>query len=219
MTNTGLVNRKLPNTAGAPTLECFGLALLPLAVSGSILNDPTDVLTEPVTRYAAKLVVDGLEVEVPISSWQATLQIGAQNYAQIVIPAASNYEADISLASGFNIYSRVTSGSSDATDYLILSSQIDSLSNARSARRNTTTVRGYFPQDFIDNTGNPQFTRELTGIRTITTNNESIVARSRIDFLLQPNQQVIADNTTFTARYINYFVNVKDSFMDVGTRQ
>ncbi len=217
MINQGLINQGLINQNAVVTIQAYGLGLLPFAVNGSILNDPSALGLQTVIRYAAELVAGGVATEVPISSWQATLQLDRQNYAQIVIPAATEHTAEINAAESFRIYSRVTTGNS-TSDYLLLDCAIDSLSVATSARRETATLRGYFAQDYIDNSASQQFERKLTGIRTITSQNGTTTVRCAVDFLLMPNQLASYQSTNLTVSYINYFVSVTDAYMDVGNR-
>lgn len=62
-------------------------------------------------------------------------------------------------------------------------------------------------------------TYELAGVRYIEENSTGTYsARCAIDWLLRPGDTVSVDEITFTADYINYYANDRDSYMDVGSR-
>jgi len=160
---------------------------------------------------------DGLpDLMLKISSWQATSQAGNRSdYLQATVPAAESLISEIEQrVNGDLVISkgvRYSDGTVRAEE--ILRSNFDTFRFDRGARRFTVTVSGYLAGS------QPQTSqRELKGIRSISLTNGKYRTRCEIDLFLKPGMSVVADNVTFIADYINYFVNDKDAFCEVSER-
>ena len=160
---------------------------------------------------------DGLpDREFKIANWQATNQAGnRQSYLQAVIPAADGLIEDIEARqSGELVISkgyRFSDGTVKTSE--ILRSNFDTLRYDRSGRNFTVTVSGYLSGKQSQNA-----VRALTGIRTLSVSRGKHRVRCDVDLFLQPGMTVIADEITFTADYINYFVSETDKFFEVSER-
>ncbi len=151
-----------------------------------------------------------------ISSWQATNQAGGRSsYVQAVIPAADQYLDDISARQkGELVIQKGYRFADGQVQYdEIMRSGFDSLRPDRGQRALTITVSGY-----MKNKPTSTGTRALTGIRSISTSNGQRRVRCNIDLFLQPGMTVTALDETFTADYINYYVNDTDKFCEVSER-
>ncbi len=169
-----------------------------------------------------RLVITGAADGLPdlivdrISSWQATNQAGDRSaYIQAVIPAADEYVEQIEARQNGELVIqkgyRFSDGSSRYEE--ILRSSFDTLRPDEGQRALTITVSGYFRGKPVS-----KGSRTLTGIRSISTPNGKRRVRCDIDFFLQPGMTVDALGKTFTADYINYYVNESGKFAEVGER-
>lgn len=169
-----------------------------------------------------RLVITGAADGLPdlliggISSWQATNQAGGRSsYVQAVIPAADQYLDDISarqqgelvIQKGYRL------GTGETQYDEIVRSRFDELRPDRGQRALTITVSGYTADKPLSSGS-----RTLTGVRSISTSNGQRRVRCSIDLFLQPGMTVTALNETFTADFINYYVNSGDKFCEVGER-
>lgn len=154
-------------------------------------------------------------IRVPISSWQATRQMGRSSFAQVVIPAAGQWEPAI--------YARADAGELIISKGALLedgSTKESELTRVpiQSIRRNegptnvTLTLSGYAEVAAAETN-----IRTLQDIRSLT-NEPGVRVRCAIDWFLQPGQVAVARGTEFTVSYINYYANVSDQYMDVGER-
>lgn len=197
-------------------------ASLPLFASVRGFQDWTTFLplNELQEIYALTITgaLDGVEDLIigGISSWQATNQAdGRSSYLQAVIPAADGImdeliareNGELVIQKGY----RFEDGSERYEE--ILRSQFDTFRWDRGPARFTVTVSGYLA-------GKPSETskRALTGIRSLSMTNGKNRVRCDIDLFLQPGMTVTADDVTFQAGYINYYVNQTDKFCEVGER-
>ena len=183
-----------------------------------VLNDFSSLVIETVSRYIFQITGDPV-IQIPISSWQATLQIGRQSYLQAVIPAAIQYLGALSSRQGseqFIVYrSNIVQGAEVNTE--MARAPLSQVIINQGSSRATVTVSGYgdLPDDLASSVVVP-----LTGIRTISqTIGGNTRIRADIDWFLRPGQTVTGAGLSITASYINYFVpTVGDAHMDVGTR-
>lgn len=169
-----------------------------------------------------RLVITGVADGLPdlivdrISSWQATNQAGDRSaFIQAVIPAADEYVEQIEARQNGELIIqkgyRFSDGSSRYEE--ILRSSFDTLRPDEGQRALTLTLSGYFRGKQASK-GN----RTLTGIRSISSPNGKRRVRCDIDFFLQPGMTVDALGKSFTADYINYYVNESGKFAEVGER-
>ncbi|MBT11364.1 MAG: hypothetical protein CMI02_04935 [Oceanospirillaceae bacterium] len=156
------------------------------------------------------------DLVVPLSSWQATSQAGARSsYLQGVVPAAvdlidgiaQRQSGKLVIHTGY----RFSDGSVRTEE--LLKSNFDTFRFDRGPRSFSVTVSGYL-SDIQLSTG----TRTVTGIRSISMTNGRRRVRCDIDFFLKPGMTVIAEDQTFVAGFINYYVSEVDQFCEIGER-
>jgi len=162
------------------------------------------------------------DLKLPISSWQATLQIGERSsYVQCVVPAALQYFADIA-AIGVGGKLAIIRGeifpNGDQKESEVASVSVSDYPYQRGPNRETVTLSGYGRLSFIEvDSASPGATRQLPGVQTITVQN-GVRVRCDVDWVIRPGMTAIADGVDFTVSYINYYVNQNQQFMDVGER-
>lgn len=160
-------------------------------------------------------------VRIPISSWQATLQVNRQNYVQCTIPKAADYIDEIGEASSFTIYRKIESPFAIEYEMATIVPTIKDFT--RSPRKYSCVMAGYSDGFAEVESPSSAYDRTLQGIRTLRTGTTNTNVRCRADFLLRPGQRAwIDDTTSFVVDYIHYYaVQGKDSvneYMDVGER-
>jgi len=206
-------------TITAPTLPAIVSTPSPLSGSRSLINvDFQSLITDPTEYYVARITGDPV-LEVPISSWQATLRTDGEAFLQIVIPNAGQYVNEIGLrqpTSTMQVYRR-TVIDGNQVESLFANTRITTIEIARGSRNYTATLRGYF--DKWDAPA-PSTIYDLKNVRTVfQSSTGSIRARCDIDWNVRPNYQVTVEGSQFTVGYVNFYVPaVGDSYMDVGTR-
>lgn len=219
------VRAAIPSLLGSPSalvqLATAVRAAFP-AILGApksyVLNDFSSLVTDPSIRYVMRVSGDPV-VEIPISSWQATLQTGRLQYLQCIVPAATHHIATLTArrgASEFIVY-RVGFAGIQEVESEMARAPLSTISVHAGPRRETATLSGYAP---APTGGVLSGTKALSGIRsTSQTLGGNSRVRAEIDWFLRPGQTVSADGITFTANYINYFVPTQgDAYMDVGSR-
>lgn len=171
-----------------------------------------------IITYEMYLVTPDGDVRVPISSWQATLQVGHSNYVQCVVPAVLDWVDAIEVATAFRVY-RVAG----IVRQVMASIEISTPPMFyQGPQRYTCTLSGYadgYPE--IEDP-DPIFDRTLQGIQTTTMGSGRRV-RCSVDWLLRPGQRAYLDDaTSIIADYINYYCTLSagsvQEYMDVGER-
>lgn len=169
-------------------------------------------------RYLMDLLTPSGTVRVPISSWQATLQSGAANYLQCVIPNAGAWTAEIAAATEFVISRASRTADGGWVEYLMARAPVQSLQDARGPTSRTVTLSGY--TDAFAAVDNPSivFDRRMRNVRQIFVGG-GLRARADIDWLLRPGMRAYVDDTTpIVVRFINIYVtSAGDSYCDVGS--
>jgi len=188
------------------------------AVSSVTLNDFSAVVTDPTARYVMRITGDPV-VEIPISSWQATVQGDRQSFLQAVVPAASDYADILSARQGtaeMVIYRQTTIAGLSVESEMARAS-LDTIQIDQGPTRYTATLRGYTAAFSGPVSGS---TVTLTGLRSVSqTVGGAIRVRADIDWNLRPGQTATDGGLSFTVGYINYFVpSTGDSYMDAGSR-
>lgn len=177
--------------------------------------------------YAAEIYgwPDPVQLRLPISSWQATLQQGRASYLQCVVPAASHYidaisEVMASEVKWLSIKRGVVLSDGSRREMEIARTRIQDMSHSRGPRLSTVTLSGYnliaFGSHTVDSV-DPSAFRTLPGVQTMSAQS-GIRVRCGIDWLLRPGMVAIADGTPFVVSYINYYVSAGQEFCDVGER-
>ena len=169
-------------------------------------------------RYVMDLVTPSGLVRVPISSWQATLQSGAANYLQCVIPGAGAWASQIAAATHF-VISRVSSANDGAlVVYEMARAPVDTLQDARGPTSRSVTLSGY--TDAFASSSNPStvYDRRLRNVRQVFISG-GVRARADIDWLLRPGMRAyVDDSTAIVVRYVNlYATSAGDNYCDVGS--
>jgi len=193
-----------PAVLGAPALLAF--------------HDFTGLIGDAITHYVMDLTTPDGAVRVPISSWQATLQTGASNYVQCVVPAALDWAASINDATHFTIYRTAQIPDGAAIEYEMARAPLQTASFARGPTNYTVTLSGYSTAFAEDEAPPTSYDRTLTGIRSVTIGSGRTRVRCAIDWLLRPGQRAYYDGAaSFVTAFINYYVpQGNDAYMDVG---
>ena len=196
-------------------IVAMGSPLIPVQAIG--YHDFTATLGDVVTHYAMDLIVAGQSVRVPISSWQATLQTGAKNYVQGVVPAVADWIDAINDATEF-VITRAADTSVGRIEYEMARAPLEQISIARGPTNYTATLSGYSTAFAENEEPDAAYDRTLTGIRSTTTGTAATRVRCAIDWLLRPGQRAYYDEgASFVVSYINYYVPATgDAYMDVG---
>ena len=186
--------------------------------SAIVQNDFSALITDTTQRYVVRITGAPI-IDVSVSSWQATLQTGRQNYVQCVVPAVTDQIDDLQNRVGLSEIIVYKTGYIGETlvETEMARAPLSLVINNRGPFRDTATMSGYSTATSPPVSG---AVRTMTGVRQ-TTQNAAGNSRARcdIDWVLKPGQDVIADGFEFTANYINYFVPaVGDAYMDIGSR-
>ena len=181
-------------------------------------HDFTGLIGDAVTTYVMDLATPGGTVRVPISSWQATLQTGASNYVQCVVPAVADWTAAINAATAFTITRTAEPAGLPVVEYEMAAAPLETISIARGPTNYTATLSGYSPAFAADDAPPSATDRTLSAVRSVTTTSGKMRARCAIDWTLRPAQRAyLPDGSSFIVGYINYYQPQGfDSYMDVG---
>ncbi|HEY7775974.1 MAG TPA: LamG-like jellyroll fold domain-containing protein [Kineobactrum sp.] len=204
---------------GAPLPEAIISAPSPLVAPILMaLNDFSGQVELDNTRYLMRITGDPV-LEIPVSSWQATLQTGSQNYLQCVIPAASDYIDLLAARRGASeiVIYRATLAGAVEVESEMARAPLSQVGVNSGPFRETATISGYAPAS--PDLG-PGTTKPLSGVRSsFQSLGGSARVRADVDWFLRPGQSVSANGITLLASYINYFVPAQgDEYMDVGDR-
>jgi len=193
-----------------------GPAILGTAQSAGY-HDFTEVVGDSITTYVMDLITPAGTVRAPISSWQATLQTGAKNYVQGVVPAVADWIDAINDATEF-VITRAADTSVGRIEYEMARAPLEQISIARGPTNYTATLSGYSTAFAENEEPDAAYDRTLTGIRSTTTGTAATRVRCAIDWLLRPGQRAYYDEgASFVVSYINYYVPATgDAYMDVG---
>jgi len=193
---------------------------LPRPFSGEAFTDPTPFI-DPIapTTYSMELVAsDGSSIRVPISSWQATLQLTEQSYLNCVVPACADYVDALTDATEFVIWRRAQLLDGGQVEALMARAPLQTLTVNQGPTAYTATLAGY--SDAWPDIGTPhaRYNRELSGVQTMSSYPSGVRYRSSIDWLLRPGQRATYGTVSFIAAYINYYANGTFEYMDLGSR-
>lgn len=164
--------------------------------------------------YRLILSADGQpDLEVPMSSWQATVQTGARSFLQAVIPATvDRYSEIIARAGGTMRVYRVARFADTGLEIpqLMAESPIGTIRYDRGGTNASATLSGYWTETAAGPTE-----VVLSGLRLVSVTSGTRV-RASIDWTLRPGNVAIANGAQIPVRYINYYVSPNREFMDVG---
>jgi hypothetical protein len=168
--------------------------------------------------YVADMVTPTGVVRVPISSWQATLQLDSSCYGQAVLPAAFELADAIGTATEVIILRQARLSAGGTVEQMMLRFPVETRSLARGARNYTATLAGYFDAFPGESNLPDNLTRSLQGVRSVTEDGGGIRIRADVDWLLRPGMSARYGATELNVSFINYYVPGNDQFMDIGER-
>ena len=205
-------------TASFPVVALCAAASPLGAALAKAFHDFSALLGDTVTHYVMDLTTPDGTVRVPISSWQATLQTGASNYVQCVVPAVADWTAAINAATAFTITRTAEPAGLPVIEYEMASAPLETISIARGPTNYTATLSGYSPAFAVDEAPPSATDRTLSAVRSVTSTSGKMRARCAIDWTLRPAQRAyLPDGSSFIVGYINYYQPQGfDSYMDVG---
>jgi len=200
-------------------LSSFAAADSPLGAALALAyHDFTDQLGDAITRYVMDLTTPGGLVRVPISSWQATLQTGASNYVQCVVPAVADWVDSINAATAFTITRAATPAGGATIEYEMASAPLEQIQLSQGPTNFSGTLSGYSTAFAEDEAPDAAYDRTLAGVRSVASGSSGYRVRCAIDWLLRPAQRAyLPDSSSFIVGYINFYQpQGNDSYMDVG---
>jgi len=185
-------------------------------------HDFTDVLEAAgaVEFYVCDLVDGEAVVRVPVSSWQGTQQVDGSCYLQAVVPAVADMAATItglSAEAEFIISRGARLPTGGAIENEMARSTVEQVQLDQGPQRYTCTISGYSAA-IEPPEGDGPTVRTLRGVRSISSGTGGARARCAIDWFLRPGGQALAGSVPLVADYINYYVEGRDAYMDVGER-
>ena len=170
--------------------------------------------------YTCQLVNQGVVLAtVPMSSWQATLQVDRANYAQAVFPAigpVADVLTSLPASAEFVILRGVKLPDGASVQQEMARAPCQTLQFDRGPYNHTCTVRGY-TEGFTGLDAAPGG-RALRQIRSISSGGGGRRVRCAVDWFLRPGNTVLADGVEMVAAFTNYYVTGNDEYMDVGER-
>lgn len=208
-------------TFGEAPIDCLIECPDPLAspvLSG--LNDWTADLDPRLLqrRYILRVEAPGFApIAVPISSWQATANLGERaSFVQAVAPAVGDYIdalADRLDGALVILMGYVFEDGSVQYDEVIRAS-FQNISLQQGAYRATATLSGYS----VLGANQVGVTRALKDVRDFAVTNGRARVTCGLDMFLRPGMTatVAAEGLSFPVSYVNYFVNGTGEFCQVG---
>lgn len=194
----------------------FASAPSPLAVGAAVAtHDFYDVLSaDPRHFYTMQLQTPAGAVRVPISSWQATLQVENASFVQCVVPAADQWVDELGDAESFVIFRRTTLIDGREIEAALASAPLQTLTFAQGGFNSTATLQGYVTDLALD--PDAPATPTLREVQTVFTYADGIRVRCAIDWQLRPGMTCYYGTTPVVVGYINYYVTQGQAYMDVG---
>jgi hypothetical protein len=154
------------------------------------------------------------DIELPMSSWQATVQSGVKSYLQAVVPAGDSavYDAILERQGGSFLVEKCAIFKDVELRQSMAQAPLSTIRYDRGPTNASATISGYWTEATA---GSGQVT--LQGVRTVSVTS-TVRVRSDIDWTLRPGQVALAAGQTINpVRYINFYVNATDEYMDVGS--
>lgn len=183
------------------------------------LHDFSGLIGEATTHYVMDLHTPAGPLRVPISSWQATLQAGASNYVQCVVPACAPWAEAINTATAFVIYRTAAPLGAPVIEYEMTRAPAEQVQFDQGPARYTCTLSGYTAGFLEGEEASTAYDRVLLGVRSVSSGTGGQRVRCAVDWLLRPGHRAIVRGEAFVVAYINYYSpSGFDSYMDVGSR-
>jgi hypothetical protein len=171
--------------------------------------------------YTCDLIDGEVSLQVPVSSWQGTLQLEGANYLQAVIPAVADLAPTINALGAeaeFVIYRCARLPDGFVVRQEMGRSLVEQVQLDQGPGRFTCTISGYSDSiaEPVEGVGPP--VRILRGVRSISSGTGGARARCAIDWFLRPGGAALAGSLPLTADYINFYAGGRDAYADVGER-
>lgn len=169
-------------------------------------------------QFVMDVFVAGNPTRVPISSWQGTLQTGAQCYLSCVVPACAPWLETIQSADEFAVsrIGRYRDGS--AVEVLFARAPLQSATIDRGPFNHTASLSGYFPPYPAAPLPDARFDRPLRGVRGVSSFAGGTRIRCSIDWFLRPGQRAVWKDLILPVAYINIYATGNLAYMDIGHR-
>lgn len=181
------------------------------------LNDFTALITDTSQRYVMRVTGPSV-LELPISSWQATIQTDRQDFLQCVVPNVTAFADELAGRVGVEIFAIYRLGyiENEMIESQMVSAPLTTLTVNGGPFNETATLSGYSTAATVPASG----IVSVSGVRQrFNTTSGASRIRADINWLLRPGQTADAGDFSLRADYINYFVPAAgDSYMDVGSR-
>lgn len=167
----------------------------------------------PIERRNIYLFTVG-DLQLPISSFQATMRVEGQSYLQVIVPAGFQYSSVLASSYGLSMMVRkgflYTDGSLSPLE-LIATAPLEIVRGDWGPTSDSLTLSGYGalePAAFL--------TRDLRNVRYRSLSGGSRRVRCDIDLFLRPGHTAIdSDGTELSVSVIQYFVGARSDFMEV----
>jgi len=170
-------------------------------------------------QFVMDIFVGDDAIRVPISSWQGTLQIGAQCYLSCVVPACARWLAAIQASSAFAVSRAGRYRDGSPVEVLFARAPLGSVTVDRGPFAHTASLSGYFPAyPAAPALPDRRFDRKLRGVRGISSFATGTRIRCSIDWLLRPGQLAVWNDLVLPVSYINIYATGNIAYMDVGHR-
>jgi hypothetical protein len=172
------------------------------------------------TRYVMDLETPDGAVRVPISSWQATLQVTNLSYVGATIPACADWIETINAATEFVIYRCTTLITGQQIEQELARAPLDTVQFDQGPTNHTASISGYGPAFEAQTDPDPLYDRTLQHVRSLSVYVSGVRARCAIDWMLRPGQRAFyGEAASMIVTYMNlYATNGGDQYMDVGER-
>jgi hypothetical protein len=216
----------VPGPLGAPAVLARAEIIARVSVPGPLgapavlaFHDFSGYVQFAATRYVCDLVTPGGLVRVPISSWQATLQVDRECYLMAVIPNCGEWLVDVDAATEFVITRLALLPNGQSFAYEMARCTLQTSQTDRGPTNHTCTISGYFAALTQVQDPPPAFDRVLTGIRSISNYDSGTRVRCSIDWTLRPAMRAFYAGSEFIVGYMNLYGTEDDQYMDIGPRE
>lgn len=169
-------------------------------------------------QFVMDVFVAGNPTRVPISSWQGTLQTGAQCYLSCVVPACAPWLDAIQAAEEFAVSRIGRYRDSSPVEVLFARAPLQSATLDRGPFNHTASLSGYFPAYPAAPLPDERFDRPLRGVRSVSSFASGTRIRCSIDWFLRPGQRAVWQDLILPVSYINIYATGNLAYMDVGHR-
>jgi hypothetical protein len=229
---TALAYLQADSPLGAPALRVTTKNIAWLSVASpldlvsapavAVDNDYNDLLDGQPTYAVMDLVMDDDSlVRVPISSFQATLQLDSQCYLRCAIPSPAAYLDDVNAAVSFRVTLLTTSRrTGEVVSKVVATAPVETVQSDQGGTNYTAQVSGYFAAYPALATQLAGFYRPQRHVQIVSTQPNTQRLRTAFDWVLIPGQvATFADgNGSITVAYQNIYMTDGAFYQDIGSR-